>query len=279
MATNPRGCVFVRDLPITRRCNRVQGQIGRRRDATRFTSRQRLSRPTRAPISPGWNSSANRRLSARPSACCNAWPPATSRCCCVARPAPARNSPRVRSTTLGARRDQPFIPVNCGAIPDMLVESELFGHVRGAFTDARDTQLGLVAQADGGTLFLDEVDSLSMKAQISLLRFLQDGSFRPLGARSFGRSQARVIAATNSRSRTARAKRRVPQRPVLPARDRAGAPAAAARARGRHATPGRQLPARAGRAARQRPTPHRSRIDAPARGLHVARATCANSPT
>ena len=93
---------------------------------------------------------------------------------------------------------EPFIPVNCGAIPDLLVESELFGHVRGAFTDARDTQVGLVAQADSGTLFLDEVDALSLKAQIALLRFLQDGSFRPLGARTFKHSQARIIAATNA---------------------------------------------------------------------------------
>lgn len=99
---------------------------------------------------------------------------------------------------LGARRDEPFIPVNCGAIPDLLVESELFGHVRGAFTDARDMQLGLVAQADRGTLFLDEVDALSLKAQIAVLRFLQDGSFRPLGARTFKHSQARIIAATNA---------------------------------------------------------------------------------
>jgi len=99
---------------------------------------------------------------------------------------------------LGERREMPFIPVNCGAIPDMLVESELFGHARGAFTDARETQVGLVAQADRGTLFLDEVDSLSMKAQVALLRFLQDGSFRPLGAKSFASSQARVIAATNA---------------------------------------------------------------------------------
>ena len=99
---------------------------------------------------------------------------------------------------LGARRDLPFIPVNCGAIPDMLVESELFGHARGAFTDARETQVGLVAQAECGTLFLDEVDALSLKAQIALLRFLQDGSFRPLGARSFACSSARVIAATNA---------------------------------------------------------------------------------
>lgn len=99
---------------------------------------------------------------------------------------------------LGARRDEPFIPVNCGAIPDLLVESELFGHMRGAFTDARDTQLGLVAQADSGTLFLDEVDALSLKAQIALLRFLQDGSFRPLGACTFKHSHARIIAATNA---------------------------------------------------------------------------------
>ena len=99
---------------------------------------------------------------------------------------------------LGARRDQPFIPVNCGAIPDLLVESELFGHVRGAFTDAREMQLGLVAQADSGTLFLDEVDALSLKAQIALLRFLQDGSFRPLGAHAFKHSRARIVAATNA---------------------------------------------------------------------------------
>lgn len=99
---------------------------------------------------------------------------------------------------LSARRDQPFIPVNCGAIPDLLVESELFGHVRGAFTDAREVQIGLVVQADRGTLFLDEVDSLSAKAQIALLRFLEDGSFRPLGAKGFARSAARIIAATNA---------------------------------------------------------------------------------
>ena len=99
---------------------------------------------------------------------------------------------------LSSRRELPFIPVNCGAIPDMLVESELFGHARGAFTDAREAQLGLVAQAGNGTLFLDEIDSLSMKAQITLLRFLQDGSFRPLGAKAFAYSQARIVAATNA---------------------------------------------------------------------------------
>lgn len=99
---------------------------------------------------------------------------------------------------LGGRRNLPFIPVNCGALPDMLVESELFGHVRGAFTDARDAQQGLVAQADGGTLFLDEIDSLSPKAQVALLRFLQDGNYRPVGGQKYLTSKARVIAATNA---------------------------------------------------------------------------------
>jgi two-component system, NtrC family, response regulator GlrR len=99
---------------------------------------------------------------------------------------------------LSPYRHLPFIPVNCGAFPDMLVESELFGHARGAFTDARDAQVGLVAQADGGTLFLDEVDSLSLKAQITLLRFLQDGSYRPLGAGKAVTSQPRIVAATNT---------------------------------------------------------------------------------
>jgi two-component system response regulator GlrR len=97
----------------------------------------------------------------------------------------------------GARRDRPFVPVNCGALPDSLVESEMFGHRRGAFTDARDDQPGLVALAHSGTLFLDEVDALSPKAQVTLLRFLQDQQYRPLGARREERADARVIAASN----------------------------------------------------------------------------------
>ena len=98
---------------------------------------------------------------------------------------------------LGARAEYPFIPVNCGAIPDTLIENELFGHRRGAFTDARETQRGLVAQADGGTLFLDEVDALSPKGQVTLLRFLQDLHYRPVGGEREERADVRVIAATN----------------------------------------------------------------------------------
>ena len=99
---------------------------------------------------------------------------------------------------LGPRRKHPFIPVNCGAIPDNLFENEFFGHVRGAFTDAKDTQSGLVANADGGTLFLDEIECLSPKGQIVLLRFLQDQVYRPLGARQHVSGNVRVIAASNA---------------------------------------------------------------------------------
>lgn len=99
---------------------------------------------------------------------------------------------------LSGRKDRPFVPVNCGALPDTLVENELFGHSRGAYTDARAHQKGLVALAEGGTLLLDEVDALSGKAQVSLLRFLQDGCYRPLGAEEPVQANVRLVAATNA---------------------------------------------------------------------------------
>lgn len=99
---------------------------------------------------------------------------------------------------LSARRMRPFVPVNCGALPDTLTESELFGHARGAFTDAKAERAGLIALAEGGTLFLDEVDALSAKAQVTLLRFLQDRECRPVGGRLPVRADVRVIVATNT---------------------------------------------------------------------------------
>jgi len=98
---------------------------------------------------------------------------------------------------LSPREARPFIPMDCAALPDSLMENELFGHCRGAFTGADTKQTGLVALAEGGTLFLDEVDSLSLQAQAKLLRLLQDRTYRPLGAEQFCQSNARVIAATN----------------------------------------------------------------------------------
>jgi two-component system, NtrC family, response regulator GlrR len=98
---------------------------------------------------------------------------------------------------LSARRSKPFISLNCGAIPESLIESELFGHARGAFTDAKTNRNGVISQADGGTLFLDEIDSLPCKGQVALLRFLQDRRYRPVGQSAELISNSRVIAATN----------------------------------------------------------------------------------
>lgn len=94
--------------------------------------------------------------------------------------------------------DKPFVPVNCGAFPEGLIESELFGHLKGTFTDARADLPGLVETAAGGSLFLDEIDALTPKAQMALLRFLQDGSYRPIGSRVERKVDVRIIAATNA---------------------------------------------------------------------------------
>jgi DNA-binding NtrC family response regulator len=96
------------------------------------------------------------------------------------------------------RRDKPFVPVNCGALPDHLVENELFGHTKGAYTDASTSEKGLVAEAEEGTLFLDEVDTLSASAQVKLLRFLQDRAYRPMGSARSLTANVRIIAATNA---------------------------------------------------------------------------------
>jgi DNA-binding NtrC family response regulator len=97
----------------------------------------------------------------------------------------------------GKRRARPFVPVHCGAIPPELFESELFGHCKGSFTGAVRARVGLIAAADGGTLFLDEIGDMPLAMQVKLLRFLQSGSFFPVGARSETRVDVRVVAATN----------------------------------------------------------------------------------
>ena len=99
----------------------------------------------------------------------------------------------------GPRASGPFVPINCGAFNDELLLSELFGHRKGAFTGADEAQIGLLELANGGTIFLDEVDSLSKKAQVSLLRYLQEGEIRPLGSKTVRRVDVRVISATNKK--------------------------------------------------------------------------------
>lgn len=95
------------------------------------------------------------------------------------------------------RNDKPLVAINCASLPDQLMESELFGYEKGAFTDARTTKQGLVEIADGGTLFLDEVGEMSLTLQPKLLRFLENGEFRRIGGVTNLSSNIRVIAATN----------------------------------------------------------------------------------
>jgi transcriptional regulator with PAS, ATPase and Fis domain len=96
-----------------------------------------------------------------------------------------------------ARKDKPFVVINCASLPDQLIESELFGHEKGAFTDAKTSKQGLVEIAHGGTLFLDEIGELSLALQPKLLRFLENGEYRRIGGVTNLTSNVRVIGATN----------------------------------------------------------------------------------
>ena len=146
------------------------------------------------------------------------------------------------------RANRAFVKVNCAALQENLLESELFGHEKGAFTSADKQRIGRFEQADGGTLFLDEVGDMSPSTQAKILRVLQEHEFERLGGTRTLRVDVRIIAATNRNLTHDGAGRPVPRGPVLPAERRLGGDAAAARPQGRHPGAGRVLRAAVRRA-------------------------------
>ncbi len=136
--------------------------------------------------------------------------------------------------------------MNLGGISSTLFESEMFGHVRGAFTDARHDRKGRFEMANGGTIFLDEIGELDPASQVKLLRVLQDRTYEVLGSSQRRTVDVRVVAATNRNLGGDGRPRRVPRRPALPHQPDRRAPAAAARAPRRHPAAGPPLPAGGG---------------------------------
>ena len=138
----------------------------------------------------------------------------------------------------GERKSKPFVTVNCGAIPDNLVESILFGHEKGSFTGATDKHTGKFVEAHAGTLFLDEIGDLPLDVQVKLLRAVQDGEVDPVGGKSTRQGRHPADLGDAPRSPAAGQGRQVPRGPVLPAQRLSDRRAAAARPARRHSLSG-----------------------------------------
>ena len=146
----------------------------------------------------------------------------------------------------GKRRNGPFVAINMAAIPRELIESELFGHEKGAFTGAQTRTPGRFEQAEGGTLFLDEIGDMPLEAQTRLLRVLQEGEYTTVGGRTPIKTNVRIIAATHRDLKTADPAGPVPRGSLLPAERRADPPSAAARTARGHPRSGAPLSAPGG---------------------------------
>ena len=178
-----------------------------------------------------------------------------------------------------SRRDKPFVEVACGALPETLLESELFGHVAGAFTGATGDRLGKFMQADTGTIFLDEISTASPGMQVKLLRVLQDFEFEQVGGTKTFAVDTRVILATNDDLSRLVSRRPVPPGPVLPHQRDQYRAAAAAGADLRHSLAGPALPPPGVRGVPQdRPRFHGRCHGRPADAT-AGRATCGSCKT
>ena len=140
------------------------------------------------------------------------------------------------------RKDNIFVTQNCSAFNDNLLDSELFGHVKGSFTGAVKDKKGLFEVADGGTFFLDEIGDTSPSMQVKLLRVIQEGTFIPVGATEPKKVDVRILAATNKDLKDMVEKGTVPRRPLLSNQRYQYHRPAPARAQGRHPAPLRALP-------------------------------------
>ena len=187
---------------------------------------------------------------------------------------------RARDPPPQRARDGPFVKVNCAAIPRELIESELFGHERGAFTGAHSRKKGIFEQAHGGTLFLDEIGDMSLGAQAKVLRALQSGEITRVGSERAIAVDVRVLAATNKDLESEVDEGRLPRGPLLPAQRRPDPQPGAARARRGHPAARAGVPrasSAARTAAREKPIDPRGASSCSRSGR--GRATCASCAT
>ena len=177
------------------------------------------------------------------------------------------------------RANRPMVTVNAGGMAEGVFESELFGHMKGAFTDAKVDRVGRFELADGSTLFLDEIANVPLSQQAKLLRVIETGEFERLGSSKTRKVNVRLISATNADLNAEVDGRPVPSGPAVPAQHHRGAPAAAARSARGHSAAGAALPAPARAALSQEPLRLRSRRRCRCCSITAGRATCARSIT